>query len=155
MSKKLRLNVEYKPEYVIFGVSCHKKDYWIAFHLNNVLNFNFTRIDDFIFNSQKKKEAISFPLFYFEDKEKLNTYYFISNYNPKGKLISAYKQTDYFLFINGLFNTQQKESLIKTIKSIKNVLTVFEINLLSIKNIDDILSDLELHILKLNKKNKL
>ncbi len=151
MVKKLRLNIDYNQEYVVIGIPCHLKYYRIAYLINKKLSLHLMKIEDLVILS-KKKQYPKFVIYYYKDEENFNSFYLISNKSQNGNLIPEQKQTDYFLFIDNFLNKQTKDKLIKEIREIPNVLTAYEINPLSIKDINKILSDLEIHITNIQKK---
>jgi hypothetical protein len=146
MVKKLILNIDYKPEYTIIGISSHLKDYRLSFNINKKLNFKLKKLNDLVIIKGKNKKTQKYSLYHYEQPDTQNIFYLISNNNPNGKLIPSQKQTDYFLLI--------KNMIVKTLKAIRNVLMVYEINPNTIKNIDSILTEVELQGLDIMKKEK-
>ena len=63
-------------------------------------------------------------------------------------MIPAYKQADYLLMIRGLPENEQISWLSTAIRKINGIQLVFNIDLAKVKNLDGIMSDLELHLLK-------
>ena len=112
------------------------------------MKFNLKRIDDLPVYNSKLDLLFKYPLFNFEDKETILSYYFFSNHNPESKLFPSLKTTDYFLLVNGRISENRKTELINNIKKIPKVLTAFSVNLNKIKALNNFLSDLELHLLE-------
>ncbi|MCD4666079.1 MAG: hypothetical protein K8R68_12480 [Bacteroidales bacterium] len=63
------------------------------------------------------------------------------------------KNIDYFVLVNGRTDDNYKLNIVSTIKQIPNVLTAFEIEITGTRDMDNFLSDLELHMLE-RKKDK-
>ncbi|MBE9481754.1 MAG: IPExxxVDY family protein [Bacteroidetes bacterium] len=154
MVKKLILNIDYKPEYTIIGISSHLKDYRLSFNINKKLNFKLKKLSDLVIIKGKNKKTQKYSLYHYEQPDTQNIFYLISNNNPNGKLIPSQKQTDYFLLIKDIIDDQRKNMIVKTLKAIRNVLMVYEINPNTIKNIDSILTEVELQGLDIMKKEK-
>lgn len=154
MKKKLLLDIEPSDENKLIGISSHLKDYRLCFHLNKTLGFQFKKIDDLVLHNDNENNGKKFSLFYFNYIENYVKFFLIENRNKEGVLISEFRQFDYFIFINGALNTEKTSTLVKSIRSCSGVLMVSEININSIKKIQNILSDLELHMLNLSVKEK-
>lgn len=146
MAKKIML--ESRSEHSSFtfaGVSCHMKDYRLSFLLNQKLSAGFKKMDDF--NSH-------YSLYFYPDEECLNSYYLISNRSEEKILFPELKQTDFLMLVEGPFKQARLDHLLKTIRTIPNVLTAFEIQVSSLKNFPGFLADLELHFMKMKKDGK-
>lgn len=159
MGKKLQFDPDYKSEYLIIGLSYHQINYRLSYFLNKKINIDIKRITDFEYFNIKQNKKTSFSLYYYEDVNNYITYYLIANRNREQILINSFKQTDYFLFVKGYNNLRYKSyfpkgktSLINHIKEIPNLILAFEIDLPDIKNINNLISDLELHIIESNKR---
>jgi hypothetical protein len=161
MAKKLILKLDNTSEYSIIGISSHLKDYRLSFNINRKLNFQLKKLNDLVIIKGKNNETQKYSLYHYEQPDTQNEqpdtqniFYLISNNNPNGKLIPSQKQTDYFLLIKDIINDQRKNKIVKTLKAIRNVLMVYEINPNTIKNIDSILSEVELQASDIMKKEK-
>jgi len=69
-------------------------------------------------------------------------------------LISEQKQIDYIFVLRGQIDKKKEKSILGSIRKIPSVLTAFEISIDTVRNLNVILSDLELHQLKIRKENK-
>jgi hypothetical protein len=149
---KLSLDKEYINDYTLIGIACHLKDYRLIYNVNRSLNFDLKKEDDLnIYLSKEKKEVMfSFYRYIGENTE----YYVLANRTTDGILIPEYKKIDYFLIVNGLLNDQQENFLIKTISDLSSIMLANKINTTSVKNLDSILTDLELHLIEIGKKEK-
>jgi len=156
MAKKINIRLDFSEDNNLIGISCHKKDYWIAFQLNHILQINLERIPDLTVYSDKNKNNLNFPIFYFENKDTLVSYYLISSYNPQGKLFAEFKGLDFFLLINGYLSKELLAETLQSVKRKKNVLAAYEIEISKMKTIGNFLSDLELHMIEFfrTQKNK-
>ncbi len=152
MAKKLSLKIDFSSEYCLIGISCHLKDYRLTFFLNDKLNIKLRRIDDFIQAGPDNKD-LNYSLYYFPCTDTKNNYCLISNHHEDGKLIPALKTIDYFLLIENEIHDSLKKEVISKAKSIPNVLLAYEIELSKIKNINHLLTELELQFIE-NKSEK-
>jgi hypothetical protein len=146
MAKKIILESRTEPSwFTLTGVSCHLKDYRLSFLLNQKLPAGFKKMDDFTGN---------YSLYFYLDEECRNSYYLISNRSEEKVLFPELKQTDFIMLVEGPFKKTRLDRLLKTIRTIPNVLTAFEIQVGSLKNFSGFLSDLELHLMKIKKESK-
>ncbi|MFH1937321.1 MAG: IPExxxVDY family protein, partial [Bacteroidota bacterium] len=133
------------------GLSTQLKDYRLSFLLNRLPEFQFTRFKDLLVNIPEEEEPAHFSLYTCYDEEGFNTYTLLSNRNSDHFLVPSLRQTDYLLIIDGPFKKQQKDELVKALRAIPNMLLAAEINPSTIKQFENLITDLELHIMK-NKK---
>lgn len=147
MAKKIKIDIDFNQDNSFIGISCHKKDYWTAFQLNEILHINLRRFDDFCAYKPKQDIQLTYPLFYYNDTDSLINYYFFSNHNQEGKLFPAQKTIDYFLLINGLIAESKLEQLVSAIRSRNGIIAAYKLDLEKIKNYEDFLTDLELYMI--------
>ncbi len=62
-------------------------------------------------------------------------------------MIPVYKQADFFLMVRGQFEPENITSLTQNIRKISGVQLVFTIDLLKVKNLEGIMTDIELHMM--------
>ncbi|MEZ5196965.1 MAG: IPExxxVDY family protein [Bacteroidales bacterium] len=147
MAKKIKIDIDFSQDNFLVAISCHQKDYWIAYRLNEALKLNLKRMNDLPVFQSKMEKLVEYPLFSYEDPDTNVGYYLISNHNPESKLFPAQRTTDYLLLANGTVGASEKKVLLERIKKIPKVLTAYELELSRMKNIDSFLSDLELFML--------
>ncbi len=150
--KKLSSNIDYVAEYSFIGISCHLKDYRLSFFINQECGLKLRKIDDFT-QEDEQKQLLSYPLFYYRCPDTNNNFCLISNHHEEKKLILAFKQFDYFLLVQNDLTPTKKKELISTLKKIPNLLAAYEIELSKIKNINQLMIDLELQLIKNLKSN--
>lgn len=152
--KKISFHIEPEPEAILLGICSQLWDYRLTWFLNKELGLNFMKKDNFLFKNSKNDEEKPFSFFYFNDKLNHREYCVVSNHHDNSYLIPVYKAFQYILLIYGYIHPKQKEALIQKIRKIKNVLTVKELDKQKIKNSTLVISEVEIHIGKLNKKQK-
>ncbi len=156
MPKKFKLDIAFENETVLIGISAHLKDYRLVWFINKQLGFKFIKTEDFAYSANKQKKELNFSCYYYKDEANFSTYYFLSNISQPSSynLINEHKQADYLMFCERPDQNKNTKLLITDIKKTPNVLTAFEINQADIKYINNILSDLELHIINIEKAEK-
>jgi len=149
MAKRVFLEVRSgSTYYTLLGLSTQLKDYRLSFLLNKLPAFSFTRFEDLMVYLPDVLEPIPFSLYTCSDEENFNSYTLISNRNNDHFLVPSVRQTDYLLIIEGPFKKQQKDELLKILRTVPNMLLASEINPSSIKQFESLISDLELHVMK-------
>lgn len=146
MAKKVFLETRSEPAlFTLFGISCHLKDFRLSYYLNQRPELSLVKMDDF--------QGYSF--YFCRDEDCFNTYYLLGNRGQESILIPDLKQTDFILLVEGPFKKIQKERLLSRIKGIQSVLTAFEVRFETIRHYETILTDIELHLMKILKEAKI
>lgn len=154
MAKKFKIDIDFNLDNSLIGVSCHKKDYWIAFQLNELLHINLRRFEDLSIYKPQHDIQLLYPLFYYSDNDNLINYYFFSNHNQEGKLFPAQKTIDYFLLINGMVGDDKLQQFVKAIRNKPGIIAAYNLDLKKIKNYEDFLTDLELYMMEIIQSKK-
>ncbi len=156
MPKKFKLDLAFENDSVLIGISSHLKDYRLVWFINKQLGYKFTKTEDFLYKTTKPKKELSYSCYYYKDEANISTYYLLSNIgvSENTNLISEHKQSNYILFIEQPSQNKNTKTLICEIKKTPNILTAYEISQTEIKYLNNIISDLELHIINIEKKEK-
>ena len=145
MAKKLLIEARSEPVlFTLLGISCHLRDYNLTYLLNEKLDLEFTKEEDFQ----------GYPFFFCRDENYFNAYYLLGNRGMESILLPDMKQADYLLLIGGPFKKVQKDRLLKNIQGIESVLMSFEIKIGTIRNFETMLNDLEIHCMNIFKELK-
>jgi len=145
MAKKILIETRSEPAlFTLFGISCHLKDYRLSFLINKKLELEFVKMEDFM----------GYSFYFCRDEDRFNTYYLLGNRGQDTILLPGLKQTDFILLVEGPFKKNQKDKLLENIRSIQNVLTAFEIRFETIKNYEIVLTDLEIHLMNIQREAK-
>lgn len=155
MARKISLESRSEPAlYSLFGISCHLKDYRLSFLLNQVLDLQFVKMEDFPALVAPRKRSDLFSFYYCRDDDRFNTYSLLSNRGEESVLLPDLRQTDFLLLVEGPFKKAQSDALLAAIKTIPNVLTAFSIRFETIRNYEGFLTDLELHLTELTREQR-
>jgi hypothetical protein len=153
MAKRVLLDIHTTPAwYTMMGISCHLRDYRLSYLVNENLGFRLVRLDDLPYLPQGAKEQVSFSLYRWKDDDQYNTYYLITNRSEDSLLIPQMKQADFLLLVEGPFKKKQQDDILARLRRIPNVLTAFGIPF-SVKNYENLLTDLELHLNEMKEGN--
>lgn len=153
MAKKISAKIDFSSEYTLIGISCHMKDYRLTFFLNKQLNIHLKRIDDFN-QAGPDKNDLSYAVYFYNCPDTKNDFCLITNHHSDGKLIPTLGSIDYFLLIQNEISSDRKKGLIKIVKTVPNLLTAYEIELSKVKNIHQLLAELELQFIENKKESR-
>ena len=156
MAKKFNIETRSEPAlFTLIGISCHIKDYRLSFLLNQELELGFGKMDDLVVTPVQAEDPDSFSFYFCRDEDRFNTYYLLSNRGQESVLVGELKQVDFLLLVEGPFKKSQLDALIGSVKKIPQVLTCFEIRFSAIKNFENLLADLELHLMNISRESKI
>ena len=136
---KLVLNIEYDFDFILFGISCHEKDYRLSWTINNKLGIDLSKEKDLEIDVKKHKEPMAHSFFAFEEEDQFKQFYLINNRGTKGLLIPEQKQVDYFLMIKGKITSEEKNIYLKNVKEIPMVQMAFDILPSTLKSKENLL----------------
>ena len=125
---KHKLEIEYDYDFHLLGISSHDKDYKFCWALNEKLGTDFRKGDDILIREKKSKDPDHFSVYEYQDEEMFTDFFIIVNRSGTALLIPEQKQADYLLMIKGNMTEEEKKEMMKKIKEITNVLTVFDID---------------------------
>jgi hypothetical protein len=155
MARKFLRDTDSEPVfYTLIGISCHLKDYRLSYLLNKKLEAVFSKQQDLVITLQDKTEPATFSFYHFQDDEQFNVYLLIANRSEEYVLLPEFRQLDFLLMVEGEFKKSRKDQLLKAVSSIPNVLKAHEINITTIRNYRNLLSDIEIHLMNIFRKPK-
>ena len=177
--KHVEFPSDYK--YLVVAFNTPIDDYRLTLLINKVLNINLSYIN-FLNSETSDGHIFKFPIFFFEDEVKKNTFYLINNFGQGNsqlnsqinfnlfsenaeklsiKLIGKRKKSIYFLdnivpdytFIIGYPPCQSYPLNIDSkLKSIKSVQSINIFNISDISNYNQLLSEIELLLIEHNRE---
>lgn len=125
--KKYSLNTEVDYDFLMLGISCHYRDYRMAWLLNQHLEINFSKTDPYTLFEKKNNQEFEFPLFIFDDEENYLFWNLVSNKTLGQLIIPEKKEFDYFVIIKGSYDFIDKDQLINKIKNIPGIILCSEL----------------------------
>ncbi len=119
---RYKLELEPEEEFQIIAICCHEKDYRLCWKLNKACRLDLERVEP----GELNPEVNSLYCYYADEDQ--TSYTLIANRNDEGWLMPEHKQVDYFFT---LCDPQQKpiNEVVEKIRSIKNVLAVYEMEM--------------------------
>jgi hypothetical protein len=143
--KKLKLATGSTPDFTFIGISCHLKDFKMAFNLNTTLGFSLKRVKDF--TSPDHSDRV-YPFFICYNQEERRNFMLLSNHHPDGKLLPKLKNFDFFLVADDILSSTRLNGLLTKLRKADKVLLAVSISRENLKEYDRITSDIELHLLE-------
>ena len=135
---KLTLDFQPQFDFILYGVSCHVKNYKFIYNVNNNIRVNFERTDDIELLSGKSK-AQKFPVYSYNNEEDHTYCDIVANRSSTSYLVPEQKQIDYFLLLNEPILEQEVVRITDGIKKLKIVNIIYKIDLNSLKSKQNLL----------------
>ena len=135
------------PDLSIIGINSQLKDYRLAFFLNKDTGLSLNRMNDLPVYAEKEDLLPEYPLYYCHQPNQRAHFYLLGNNHAVTKIIPAYKQADFLLMVRGQLEPENIINLTQSIRKINGVQLVFNIELSKVKNLEGIMSDIELHMM--------
>ncbi|MCD6091677.1 MAG: IPExxxVDY family protein [Bacteroidales bacterium] len=153
MAKKLSVSKSVSHQCSVIGLSCLHSDYRLLYFASKTLHFSFQKLDDLPLYNKKGKVG-DFSFYHFEDKVNHLNYYLFSNKNEGKIAVSAHKNFDYFLLIDDVIDTVVQLELLSRLRSIPILQAAMSIPISSLKDLDILIEDIELHLIEIKKQKK-
>lgn len=128
---KLTLELEEDYSFKLIGINCHIKDYRLCWEMNEAMNFDFVKEEDYEIIIKNKKQGYSF--YSYLDEENYIDYYLISNRGEFGRLIPEEK-SDFLLLFKGSITKEQLKQISEQLHRIRNILTAYPIEVENLKS---------------------
>ncbi len=145
MAKKISFTYDLTEEYITIGISSHLKEYKLCWYINQILKINLSKFEDFSLE-RKNSGKENFSFFYCNDNNTRINFFFVANKNQNMTLLEKIPEADFLLMIKGNFVSKKITDLTTALKKVNNVLTVFQVNMASVKEMNLFLTELELHL---------
>ena len=152
VAKKIKIDIDFNQDNFLMAISCHKRDYWLAYQINENLKVEFKKIDDLGFYHNNLDQILPYPIYYYQDPISGLSWYLIGNHHPDGKLFPTLKNADFFILLNGVPLMPEPNQVIAELKKINGILHVYAMDTQKLKEFGNFLSDLELHMIDFQKK---
>ena len=149
MTKKIRLDVEYIPEFEVIGIFSSLKDYRLCWIINNKLSTKFQRTADVELTPHKSKNKELFSLFEYKNTNLKVNYYLLKNRGSRQFLLPEHSNIDYLMLLKANEIRIDIDELITKLRNIPQISTaVWFKELDKIKNLNDLLYEFELTLIE-------
>ena len=145
MPRKLKLNIEYVPEFSIIGIVSAQKDYRLSWLLNKYLDADLKKLQDFIFRSDKSKNPGRYAAYHHELPDLMAQYFLVSNKSNELHLLKEPKNLDYLFLLKNPGQHIKAADIVGKIRSVPPVEAAFIIDQPGAAS-NTMLYDFELHL---------
>ena len=130
MKTKLMLECVEEIDFSVLAINSHKKAYKLCWNINKSLKLNFEKKED-----HNIKEESWFARYTCVSDDEAE-YTLLANHSKNGYLAPGQKSVNFFLLIKNDYWQQEKTEFISSLRGVKDILLVFEIETNLIKDID-------------------
>lgn len=153
MKTRLRTTKPREEEYLMIGLSSALKDYQLSYYLNKHFQTVFKKMPDIPFYD-KNGEIGQFAFYHFYDEDLRLDYYLFANKSSKSTAVAAYPHFEFFVLFKLSSYQIPVEEVLKEMRRVPNTNAALQIPLEKLKIFDELLEDLELHLLTISSAQK-
>ncbi|MDP4587285.1 MAG: IPExxxVDY family protein [Flavobacteriales bacterium] len=135
---KHHLSVELEFDFLLFGLSCHEKEYRLAWFINRALGLLFSCEDDL--KVQQKSGESSHAFYRHVDEENELQFVLLQNRTTEGWLLPEFKEIDYFIKVEAETGFDEIEFM-QELKKIPVVNACFKFNPSELKHKENLIFD--------------
>lgn len=125
---KTRLEFDFDYDFLLFGISCHVKDYRLCWSLNRYIGTDFKRDNDLEIKLAGQEELARFSFYTWDDTDNHLRYFIVANRGIPGLLVQEQKQADYFLLVEGYIDLVDADELLAKLRDINVILTAYQLD---------------------------
>jgi hypothetical protein len=153
LAKKLSISKSVNSPHSLLGISCLANDYRLLYFASKSLGMGFAKLPDLpLYGKTNKLGDFSFYEYY--DEISHLHYYLFANKSQGHIAVPAYRHFDYFLLIDESIDEPFQSELLNKLRRIPILQAAMHIPLKSLKNLDHLLEDIELHLIDIQKERK-
>jgi len=144
-----KISNELPTDYILVGIATSLKEYKLCYHLNLLLNCDFRKLTDLIFEPTDRSRKVQFSVFKAGDENDKNHFIVFANKNQQDVLLPEMSNLDYVLQIHGKYGEEELKALVTGIKLFPEVMMCSDITLKKIKSKDRLVYEEEKPVQKL------
>ena len=149
MKIRLQLSQPTTEEYLMIGISTSWKDYHLSYYLNKHFQTLFIKHPDIPFYNRKGLIG-NFAFYHYYNDDLRMDYYLFANKNEQAIAIPNHKHFEYFILFKLSSYLIPLQDILKEMRQISGVSAALQIPLKTLKNLPEILEDIELHLLDIS-----
>mgnify|MGYP001036228643 CR=1 FL=1 len=153
MKIRLQQSQPTDEEYLLIGISSSLKDYQLSYHLNKHFQTGFKKMPDIPFYN-KNGEIGQFAFYHYFDEDLRMDYFLFANKSANAFAVSAYPHFEFFVLFKLSSFLIPLEAILKELRSVSHVAAALQIPLSGLKNLEELLEDIELHLLGISTQKK-
>ena len=129
-----KIKNELSTDYKLVGIASSLREYKLCYHLNQLLQCDFRKLTDLIFESTDHSRKTEYSVFKAGEENDRNQFIVFANKNLGEVLLPEVSNFDYIVQINGKYETDEVVSLVEGIKQFPEVMMSAEIPVKKIKS---------------------
>lgn len=153
MKIRLQKSQPTNEEYLMIGVSSSLKDYQLSYYLNKHFQTLFHKLADIPFYD-KKGFMGDFAFFHYYDEDLRMDYFLFANKCNSTIAIPKYRHFEFFILFRLSSFLIPIKDILHEMRKIHGISAALQIPLEKFKNLNDLLEDIELHLLKISPKQQ-
>lgn len=136
------------PGLSIIAISSTLRDYRLAYYINQAAGLELAKTDDLPVFMEREAKEYTYPLFACFESSLRTHYYLIGNNHTGGKMCPDYKHADYLLLLHSPEDNENATEMMANVKKIAGIQLAIQADLSKIRNLEGLMNDLELHLVK-------
>lgn len=153
MKIRLQQSQPTNEEYLMIGISCSLSDYQLSYYFNKHFQTCFQKLPDIPFYG-KKGLIGHFAFFHYYDDDLRMDYYLFANKSATAYAIPNYRHFEFFILFKLSSFLIPIEDILKEMRQISYISAALQIPLANFKTLDELLEDLELHLLDISSQQQ-
>ena len=138
---KTRLEFDYEYDFLLFGISCHLKDYRLCWALNKHLQLQLKKEKDLVLDPEQGEDGGHFSYYSWQDETRHLQYITVANRGDKSWLVHEQRQADYFLIIEGYIDMVEPAEVLNNLRKIPVILTAYSLDPNELKSKQNLIFD--------------
>jgi hypothetical protein len=125
---------ELPTDYQLIGIATSLKEYKLCYHINQLLNADFQKLPDLVFESKDRTRQVQFSVFKSGGEADRVQYMVFGNKNLNEVLLTEISNFDFILQIHGKLEPEEIKAVVDGIKEFPEIVLTAEIPLKKIKS---------------------
>ena len=117
---KHRLDIAEGYDFEALGLSCHLRDFKLAWFLNRHFGWNLIR-ETLTVRDSPKSEPHQHTCFRYQNEDEHLRYFVLANRGPERTLLKKLSQFDYFLLVEGYLDMFDQAACMSVLRSIREI----------------------------------
>lgn len=131
---KTYLKLSLDLDFILIAITASLKDYTLCHKINNILDFNFEKVDDHEVYFNIDEAALSFSKYYYFVEQGEIEYYILNNRNSEGFLIPEMNKVDYFMIIHQYIDSEDLSYILSGLNKLADIQVAAQINPAKLKS---------------------
>ncbi|MES2417487.1 MAG: IPExxxVDY family protein [Bacteroidota bacterium] len=131
---KTYLKLALDLDFILIAITAAVKDYMLCHKINNILAFDFEKIEDHEVYYNIDEDPLAFSRFHFYVEEGEIAYYLVNNRNSEGFLIPEMNKVDFFIIIQQFVDKEDLDFILSGLNKLPDIQVAAQIDPLKLKS---------------------